>query len=105
MFIVNGRMGNDAQVDRPTCKNVSVVDYFICTPNQFSPIVNFEVDGFNPLLSDVHNAARLTLRREVHCDPDTHHARPPPNLNQLNSLPLESKWNNVVVETRIRQPI
>ena len=29
MFIVNGRKGNEAQVGRPTCKNVSVVDYFI----------------------------------------------------------------------------
>ena len=92
MSIVNGRMGNDAQVGRPTCKNVSVVDYVICTTNMFSPIVNFEVDDFNPMLSDVHSAVRLTLRREVHCDPDTHHATPPPNVNHHNSLPLKPKW-------------
>ena len=66
MFIVNGRMGNDAQVGRPTFKNVSVVDYVICTTNMFSTIVNFEVDDFNPMLSDVHSAVCLTLRREVH---------------------------------------
>ena len=43
MFIVNGRMGKDAQVGRPTCKNVSVVDYFICTPRLFSTIVNWNI--------------------------------------------------------------
>ena len=90
MFIVNGRMGNDAQVDRPTCKNVSVVDYFIRTPRLFSIIVNFAVEDFNPMLSDVHNAVRLTLRRESHCDPDTHHATPPLNLTETK------------METRIR---
>ena len=79
MFIVNGRMGNDAQVGKPTCKNVSIVDYFICTPRLFSTIVHFEVEDFNPMLFDVHNAVRLTLRRESYCDPDTHHATPPPN--------------------------
>ena len=94
MFIVNGRMGNDAQVGRPTCRNVSVVDYFICTPRLFSTIVNFEVEDFNHMLSGVHNAVRLTLRRESHCDPDTHHATPPPNLTQHNSLPLKPKWKH-----------
>ena len=37
-------------------------------------------------------AVRLTLRRKVQCDPDTHGATPPPNLNQHNSLPLKPKW-------------
>ena len=59
MFIVNGRIGNDAQVGRPACKNVSVVDYFICTPNQFSPIVNFEVDGFNPMYASCQTTAEF----------------------------------------------
>ena len=94
MFIVNGQMGNDAQVCRPTCRNVSVVDYFICKPSLFSTIVNFEVEDFNPMLSDVHNAVRLTLRREAHCDPDTHYATPPQNLIQHNSLPLKPKWKH-----------
>ena len=92
MFIVNGRMGNDAYNGRPKCKNVSVVDYVICTPNMSSTIVNFEVDDFNTMISDVHSAVRLTLRREVHCDPDTQHSTPPPNLNQHNSLRLKPKW-------------
>ena len=43
------------------------------------------------MLSDVHNAVRLTLRRETHCDPGTHHATPPLNLNQHNPLPLKPK--------------
>ena len=47
------------------------------------------------MLSDVHSAVRLTLRREVHCDPDTHHATPPPNVNQHNSLPLKPKKNEM----------
>ena len=85
-------MGKDAQVGRPKYKNVSVVDYVICTPSLFLTIANFEVEDFNPMLSDVHSARRLTLRREAHCDPDTHHATPPPKLNQHNSLPLELRW-------------
>ena len=41
-----------------------------------------------------HSKVRLTLRRESHCDLDTHHATPPPNLTQHNSLPLKPKWKH-----------
>jgi hypothetical protein len=32
MFIVNGRVGNDKNIGRFTCRNASVVDYCITSP-------------------------------------------------------------------------
>ena len=43
------------------CKNVSVVDYAICTPNVLTRINDFFVNDFDPMLSDVHCAVCLTL--------------------------------------------
>ena len=61
MFIVNGRVGSDTPIGGATCKNVSVVDYAICTPNVLTCINDFYGNDFDPMLSDVHCAVCLTL--------------------------------------------
>ena len=61
MFIVNGRVGSDTPIGGATCKNVSVIDYAICTPNVFTCMNDFYVNDFAPMLSDVHFAVCLTL--------------------------------------------
>ncbi|CAC5367368.1 unnamed protein product [Mytilus coruscus] len=52
MFILNGRFGKDS-IGRMTCKNKSVVDYMICTCNVLENILDFEVQDFCRLFSDV----------------------------------------------------
>ena len=91
VFIVNGRLGEDANRGKLTCNNVSLVDYFICSPLIFSTVSNFEVLDFNPLLSDIHCAVILTLKykcsnpRNVDLDKDyttnqdNSYVRGPPN--------------------------
>ena len=61
LFIVNGRVGEDAGIGYLTCKNASVVDYFICSPKLFPIIVAFKIDTFDPTLSDAHNPVSLSL--------------------------------------------
>ena len=62
MLIVNGRVGDDKDVGKTTCKNTSVVDYMIASVNLFPSFVNFAVLDFERCISDVHNAIFLELK-------------------------------------------
>ena len=57
--LVNGLYGVNSSL--PTCKNLSVVDYFALSPGLFSSIVDMKVKTFDPLLSDVHNVIELRI--------------------------------------------
>ena len=54
VFILNGRIGEDKDIGKFTCKNVGVVDYTIASPGYLKHITNFQVLEFSKLLSDVH---------------------------------------------------
>ena len=61
LFICNGRCGDDRDIGHFTCKNASVVDYSVMSAELFEYVANFEVDIFDPFLSDVHNPICLSL--------------------------------------------
>ena len=52
VVIVNGRVGKDAYLGKVTCKDASVVDYCIESPEIFPCLTEFEVLPFNECLSD-----------------------------------------------------
>ena len=91
VFIVNGKLGEDANRGKLTCNNVSLVDYFICSLLIFPTVSDFEVLDFDPLLSDLHCVITLTLKykcsnpRNVDLDKDyttnqdSSYVRRPPN--------------------------
>ena len=54
VFILNGRIGEDKEIGKFTCKNVSVVGYIIASPQYLKHITNLQVLEFSNLLSDVH---------------------------------------------------
>ena len=115
MLIVNGRVGDDRAIGQTTCKNVSVVDYFIANVELFPCFANFSVLDFERCISDVHNAIRLTItlshenEQEIYAntnennddDNDTKLTRPKwqpgsegdfiRNINVLNVRQLERK--------------
>ena len=56
--ITNGRFGVDSSM--PTCKDISVVDYFLVSTQLFVNILDVTVKiCFDPLIADVHNAIEL----------------------------------------------
>ena len=55
VHIANGRLFKDKGIGATTCKNATVVDYCIMSPELFSYVSNFEILPFDPLCSDVHN--------------------------------------------------
>ena len=63
MFIVNGRIGDD-KIDKGklTCKNTSVIDYFICAYGVLQFVHNFKVLDFSFLYSDVHSPISASLQ-------------------------------------------
>ena len=61
MLICNGRVGNDKHKGSYTCKNSSVVDYVIYSPNMFEYVEDFEILEFSNLFSDAHCPLSLTL--------------------------------------------
>ena len=57
--ITNGRFGVNSSM--PTCKDTSVVDYFLVSPQLFVNILDMKVKSFDPIISDVHNDVELYL--------------------------------------------
>jgi hypothetical protein len=54
MFIVNGRVGNDKNIGRFTCRNASVVDYCITSPELLKLFFDFDILESSKLFSNVH---------------------------------------------------
>ena len=59
LFILNGRLGDDNK--KFTCKDKSVVDYFLSMANMFSYLQNFSIFEFSNLYSDAHCALSINL--------------------------------------------
>ena len=85
--IANGRLGKDKYIGKTTCKDASLVDYLLLSPNLFDYISDFEIIDFDPMFSDVHN--------RIHCVIDfahseTMHTNADQNKNDVNT---HVKWN------------
>ena len=63
VLIVNGRDGNDANIGKFTCKNVSVIDYALASPSLFPDICHFDVLPLNDTFSDIHCPLHVKIRR------------------------------------------
>ena len=65
LFIVNGRIGEDRYHGRVTCKGNSTVDYMVASPQLFTRILQFQIDEFSPLFSDVHSALHVSIHVQI----------------------------------------
>ena len=74
IYIANSRIGLDKRIGKRPCKNTSVIDYFLMSSKLFSLVKEFEIQDFDPLLSDVHNPIHITLQSSV-----------TPNINNSNT--------------------
>ena len=54
LFKLNGRAGNDKNVGKLTCRNASVVDCCICSPELLLSVHNFDVLDMSKLYSNVY---------------------------------------------------
>ena len=67
LYIVNGRIGEDRYHGRVTCKGDSThgtvdhVDDMVASPQLFTRILQFQIDEFSPLFSDVHSALHVSI--------------------------------------------
>ncbi len=64
-IIANGRCGNDI-TGEATCKNSSVIDYVLLSPDLFANVAEFKVHDFNPMLSDVHKPIEVCFVQNFH---------------------------------------
>ena len=60
LFIANGRMERDIKGEL-TFKDKSCIDYFLLSNDMYPIVTQFNVQTFEPLLSDGHSALELTL--------------------------------------------
>ena len=51
LFILNGRLENDTDVPKTTCKDRSLIDYFISSPECIGYICDFQINEFSSLYS------------------------------------------------------
>jgi bisphosphoglycerate-dependent phosphoglycerate mutase len=87
IYIGNSRLnGNDETVGKKTCKDVSLVDYFLLSSDVFSAIKYFDILDYNPLFSDVHCGLSVHLHTNVNKNTTTQ------DIGQ-GSNPIHIKWN------------
>ena len=63
LYILNGRVGRSMHNAKYTCKDSSVIDYFLCSSSLFHVLCDLEVLDFSSLYSDAHCPISLTLQR------------------------------------------
>ncbi|CAC5395008.1 unnamed protein product [Mytilus coruscus] len=59
LFIANGRLGKDSGIGALTCKEATVVDYCILSPELFTHVCEFKILPFDAMISDVHNGVHI----------------------------------------------
>lgn len=89
-MIVNGRAFSDVQSGKATCRDASVVDYFICSVDIFDVICDFCVLEFCDLYSDVHSPVCMSLNVRKFND---HYFR-----NDKNHFEKIRLWDNAKTE-------
>ncbi|CAG2185030.1 unnamed protein product [Mytilus edulis] len=91
-LILNGRLGRDQNIGRFTCRNASVVDYCISTPELLKTFKDFEVLDSSKLLSDVHNPLSITF----FCDKNLAiaHAENVDYFSIKNTFTKINRWNS-----------
>ena len=58
LYIANSRVGLDRGIGKGTCKNRSVIS----SSSLFPFIQEFDINDFNPILSDIHNSMHISLK-------------------------------------------
>ncbi|CAG2237322.1 unnamed protein product [Mytilus edulis] len=91
-FILNGRLGRDQNIGRFTCRNASVVDYCISTPELLKTFKDFEVLDSSKLLSDVHNPLSITFFCDKNLAID--HAENVDYFSKKNTFTKINRWNS-----------
>ncbi|CAG2217111.1 unnamed protein product [Mytilus edulis] len=91
LLIANGRLFKDKNIGALTCKESTVVDYCIMSPELFTNILDFEILPYDPMLSDVHNAIYIEMSSKDTCMPVVE------NINvdiDDSSVVTKCKWEN-----------
>ncbi|CAC5384686.1 unnamed protein product [Mytilus coruscus] len=90
LFIANGRLGKDSGIGALTCKETTVVDYCILSPELFTHVCEFKILPFDAMISDVHNGVHIefmsTNKPNVGIQVN--------NVNKNGSVTVKPKWDN-----------
>jgi hypothetical protein len=62
LIISNRRVGHDKEIGFATTVHNTVVDYFIGSPEFKNNVVDYEIEAFDPLFSDVHNKITYSVK-------------------------------------------
>ena len=61
IYIVNGRAGKDGTVGERTCKDLTTIDFCLCSSDLLFYISEFEIMEYSPMFSDVQRPLHLMV--------------------------------------------
>ena len=99
IHIANGRLGKDNKIGSVTCKNTSVVDYCILSPELFSHVVNFEILPFDPLLSDVHSVVCVEFISKPVKNDSNHSCSNEPDMTAKSRTKWKKEHKELFIDT------
>ena len=64
LFLLNGRVGENRHEGGLACKNLSTVDYCLCSVKLLKCVNNFRILDFSSLYSDIHSPLHITFLKK-----------------------------------------
>ena len=92
MYIVNGRLGADKEIGRNTSNESSLIDYFMVCSKMIKDIIEFKIESFDPLISDVHNRIYTSILTAPDKNPD----EAKPDMENRKPRWIPDKKNNFI---------
>ncbi len=96
IYICNGRVGVDRYHGDLTCKDSSVIDYMITSPQLLCTVHKFEVEPFDALFSDRHCLINIFMK----CKANVQDVNIVVNKPKAIETPI---WNNFKCENFINE--
>ncbi|CAC5376002.1 unnamed protein product [Mytilus coruscus] len=86
LFIANGRLGKDSGIGALTCKEATVVDYCILSPELFTHVCEFKILPFDAMINGVHIEFMSTNKPNVGIQVN--------DVNKNGNVTVKPKWDN-----------
>ena len=91
LFIANGRVSSDALIGKATCKNVSVVDYAVCSANVLKSITD-SYENIDRIITHTHTVSQLLTHKQEPTKPKWK----PDLAEDFTQLLVESDINHIL---------
>ena len=92
IYIANGKLSNDKNIGKTTCKDASLVDYLLLSSSMFNEICELDVTDNNPMFSDAHSRLHFSI---IAAPPIQNNGNNKNTITYINGTPIKQIISHV----------